>query len=185
MLYTRIILVAFLLTVCGTSFADESDQVDEAIDIIKKKVHMCINNNLRSLTRLQDCTAVAEQALKQYPASNSLNWSFAEMVRRELGNQISLKYFKTALKDDVTPENCIRDGMDFAITVGLDLPYSSFKRDATIATDIVFKYCWSEFKEELVALSKRKPSSYWMENVCRGADQYNVASAFSNCGNIH
>lgn len=185
MLYLRIIPVVFLLAFCGISTADESDKVDIAVEIIKKKVHMCINDNLRSLTRLQDCTAVAEQALKNYPASNSLNWSFAEMVRRELGNQISLKYFKSALKDNITPENCIHDGMDFAVKVGLDLPYDSFKRDATIATDIVFKYCWSEFKEELVALSKRNPSSYWLENVCRGADQYKLASAFSNCGNIH
>jgi len=175
--------IVFFLTLAlsGICFAEDADNT---VDSIKKQVHLCINNNLHKMTKLQDCSETAEQALAQYPASNPLNWSFAEMVRRELGNQISLKYFKKALQNNITPENCVHDGMDFAVKVGLDLPYDSFKRDATIATDIVFKYCWSEFKDEIVALAERKPSSYWMENVCRGADQYKISDV-SACNEKH
>jgi len=178
MIKNKVCVLFILLLLSNLCFAGGSNN---AVETIKKKVHHCISNNLHKITRLRDCSTAAEQAFAEYTPSNELNWSFAELVRRELGNQISLKYFKRALQNNITAENCVHDGMDFAVKVGLDLPYNSFKPDADIATDIVFKYCWSEFKEEIIALSERNPSNYWSENVCGGAHLYHKKSAYLAC----
>jgi hypothetical protein len=174
----RIALFTLLLVFSQQAISDETEN---AIASVKKSVYQCINNNQYTLAKLQDCTEVAEKTLAKYPASNKLNWSFAELIRRDLGNQVSLKYFQRALQSNVTPENCIDDGLDVAIKAGLNLPYDSYKHDAKIATDIVFKTCWSEYKEEIVEMAKRKQSSYWMDNVCRGAASIKQKHLFADC----
>lgn len=158
-----------------------ADDTQSALTAIKKSIHQCMNNNRYTLAKLEDCTEIAEKVLATYPNSNKLSWSFAELIRRDLGNQVSLKYFRRALVNNVTPENCIDDGLDNAVKAGLNLPYDSFRQDASIATDIVFKICWAEYKEEIVAMAKENHSSYWMENVCRGVASIKEKTLFSDC----
>jgi len=154
---------------------------DTIVDDIAKKVDLCVHNNRYSLNDVKDCGALAEQALETYQKDFQLTWQFASMIRRKLGNALSLKFYNRALKEKMTPERCIDDGVDAAVKAGLALPPKNNQQSVNNAIEIVFKLCWDEFKEEIVVVTKGNTSSFWMENVCTGAKTINQAALFSNC----
>ena len=110
-----------------------------------------------------------------------LMMGFAGIIRRKLGNHVSLKYYKQALDHKVTPERCIDDGLDYAVNYGLGLSAESYPEQVKFTQDIVFKQCWAEWKDEIIAMSKESTSSMWLENVCNGAQSINAKALIPTC----
>lgn len=169
-------LYLFALTT-GPVWAAES----EVLAHIEKQIDTCINNNNNSLSHPEDCNASAEKSLLKSPDAATLVWDFAGIIRRKLGNHVSLQYYQRGLQNKVTPERCIDDGLDNAVKYGLGLPAESYPSQVKLTQQIVFKYCWAEWKEEIIAMSEDGTSSMWLDNVCRGAQTINAQTLIAKC----
>ena len=172
--------VIFLVLVIESNFAyAEAKNTD--INTIEQKIDLCMLNNQYNSGYMKNCLTIADQALAETGRQSQLLWEYAGMIRRNLGNAYSLKYYDLALNESVTPERCIDDGLDLAVKSGLDFPVEQFPREVRIAQEIVFHHCWAEFKEEIIGLTEDRSSTIWRDNVCSGAQGINQKALFSNC----
>ena len=174
--YVILLMVSF----AGYAAAADSAAVS-AIETIETKIDQCMLNNTYNLSYMENCLSIADQALAETGHKSRLMWEYAGMIRRKLGNNFSLTYYKQALQENVTPERCIDDGLDLAVKSGLDLSAPQFSQEIAAAQEIVFKRCWDEFKEEIIAVSKDRTSTVWHENVSAGARSIHAEAQFAKC----